>query len=44
MVALGSPDLASDPAGSSWLVRESAGKAATTRFWELLLDSKTYAR
>ena len=37
------PNLASDPAGSSWLVRESAGKAATARFWELLVDPTTYA-
>jgi hypothetical protein len=36
-------DLVSDPAGSSWLVRESAGKAATARFWEILRDPKTYA-
>jgi hypothetical protein len=36
------PDLVADPNGPCWLVTQSAGGDATARFWELLLDPKTY--
>jgi hypothetical protein len=32
------PTLAPDPHGQAWLVTASDGEAATTRFWELLLE------
>jgi hypothetical protein len=38
------PALTSDPNAASWLVTEVAGKHATERFWELLLDPMTFAR
>jgi len=38
------PDLVADPAGASWLVTQSAGADATARFWQLLLDPKTYGQ
>jgi len=36
------PDLAQDANGSAWLVRQVSGPAATKRFWDLLLDPKTF--
>ena len=36
------PALAQNPTGAGWLVTESAGAAATARFWELLADPKTF--
>ncbi len=36
------PDLGTAANGPAWLVSESAGTVATTRFWELLVDPMTY--
>jgi hypothetical protein len=36
------PDLAHDPNGRSWLVHQVAGPQAAKRFWDLLLDPKTF--
>jgi hypothetical protein len=36
------PDLVAAPDGPAWLVTQSAGGDATARFWQLLLDPKTY--
>jgi hypothetical protein len=41
--ATAGPDLATDPAGSGWLVTECDGAAATARFWELLRALRTTA-
>jgi len=38
------PDLSLNAHGPGWLVTGSAGTAAVTRFWELLLDPATFAR
>ena len=37
------PDLNADPRGSAWLVTQSAGALAAARFWELLLDPRTFS-
>ena len=42
--ATAGPDLVADPNGAAWLVTESASAEATGRFWNALLDSKTYGR
>jgi hypothetical protein len=42
--ATSGPDLITDPSGRAWLVTESNGAAATTRFWELLGDPSTYTQ
>jgi hypothetical protein len=36
------PNLVEDSNGPLWLVREVSGPAATTAFWKILLDPKTY--
>jgi hypothetical protein len=41
--ATAGPDLATDPNGSGRLVTECAGTVATTEFWQLLLDPRTYS-
>jgi hypothetical protein len=38
------PTLVEDAAGSIYLVREVAGSVATTRFWRMLGDPKTFSR
>jgi len=38
------PALKDDPGAPGWLVRQSNGAAATTRFWQLLLDPATFAQ
>ncbi|MBN1607234.1 MAG: hypothetical protein JW940_11420 [Polyangiaceae bacterium] len=38
------PELSLDAHGPGWLVTGSAGTAAATRFWKLLLDPATFAR
>jgi hypothetical protein len=38
------PALTTNPAGAGWLVREVAGSVAAARFWELLLDPKTFGQ
>jgi hypothetical protein len=40
--ATAGPDLTAGPTGPLWLVTKAAGAAATSRFWELLLDPKTF--
>jgi hypothetical protein len=40
--ATAGPDLVTDPNGVSWLVSQSAGTQATARFWNALLDPKTF--
>jgi hypothetical protein len=40
--ATAGPDLGTAPNGPAWLVSESAGAVATTRFWELLVDPMTF--
>jgi len=37
-----SPALLDNPQGPCWLVRQSAGAAATERFWSILLDPATF--
>ncbi len=39
--ATAGPDLAMDPEGSNWLVTACNGAAATARFWQVLLATKT---
>jgi hypothetical protein len=41
--ATAGPDLVADPNGSAWLVTESLATVATTRFWELLLDTTPHS-
>jgi hypothetical protein len=40
--ATAGPDLVTDPNGVAWLVAQSAGTEATGRFWQMLLDPKTF--
>jgi hypothetical protein len=40
----GWPLLETDPAGRAWLVTRSASPLASARFWQLLLDARTYGR
>ena len=37
------PELDSDPRGPVWLVTQSTGALAAARFWELLLDPRTFS-
>jgi hypothetical protein len=36
------PVISDDPNGNLWLVRQVSGEVATARFWEILLNPKTY--
>jgi hypothetical protein len=40
----GWPLLEPDAAGAAWQVTRSTGALATARFWQMLLDAKTYGR
>jgi hypothetical protein len=40
--ATAGPTLTDDPNGPLWLVRQIAASVAIARFWEILLDPKTY--
>jgi hypothetical protein len=42
--ATAGPALKVSPGATGWLVRQSDGNAATTRFWQLLLDPATFAQ
>ena len=42
--ATSGPALKVSPGAPGWLVRQSDGVAATTRFWQLLLDPATFAQ
>ena len=40
--ATAGPDLHADPNGNAWLVSQCASATASDRFWQVLLDPKTY--
>jgi hypothetical protein len=42
--ATAGPALEDNPGAPGWLVRQSDGAAATTRFWQLLRDPATFAQ
>ena len=42
--ATAGPDLVTDPNGVGWLVTQNASADATARFWDALLDPRTFSR